>query len=112
MTIVSGRELDVPKFDYMALKYSAVDFCCALKPYLVSHVVNTTAAARIVFMDADICVFAPMTEMLDQLDSSNFVVIPHRPWHRSPTPNDSGRNRHLATCSMPASSTRVCLDSP
>ena len=77
VTIVSGRELDVPKFDYMALKYSAIDLCCALKPYLVNHVIRTTNTARILFMDADIYVFAPLTEMLDRLESSNFVVIPH-----------------------------------
>ncbi len=77
VTIVSGRDLDVPKFDYMALKYSATDFCCAMKSYLVSHIIRTTPAARILFMDADIYVFAPLTEMLTKLDSSNFVVIPH-----------------------------------
>jgi len=77
VTIVSGRDLDVPKFDFMALKYSATDFCCALKSYLVSHIIRTTAAAQILFMDADIYVFAPLTEMLTKLESSNFVVIPH-----------------------------------
>jgi glycosyltransferase involved in cell wall biosynthesis len=77
VTIVSGRELDVPRFDYLALKYSACDFCCALKSYLVAHAIETTHAARVLFMDADIRLYAPLTAMLDALESSTFVVTPH-----------------------------------
>src|SRR5436305_7919964 len=37
VTPISGREIGGWHFDYMALKYSAVDLCCALKPYLLNH---------------------------------------------------------------------------
>ncbi|HEV7515466.1 MAG TPA: hypothetical protein VGR07_04130, partial [Thermoanaerobaculia bacterium] len=76
-TLLSGREVGAWHFDYMALKYSAVDLCCALKPYLLDHLFARTGVRKVVYLDSDIYLFAPLDAMLERLDDHDFVVTPH-----------------------------------
>ena len=77
-------EIGGDSFDFMALKYSALDLCGAVKPYVIDHVLRTTLFARIVFIDSDVLTFAPMTRLLAELDGHDFVVTPHT---LAPPPN-------------------------
>jgi glycosyltransferase involved in cell wall biosynthesis len=83
--LACGRpEIGGDSFDYMALKYSALDLCGAIKPYVIDHVLRTTRCAKIVFIDADVLTCAPMTRLLAELDDHDFVVTPHT---LAPPPN-------------------------
>jgi glycosyltransferase involved in cell wall biosynthesis len=72
-----SREIGGAGFDYMALKYSPLDLCGAMKPYLLDYVLRRTRFARIVFLDADVHAFAPFEKLLAQADHHDFVVTPH-----------------------------------
>jgi hypothetical protein len=76
-TLLSCRLLDVPGFDYLALKYTALEMCGAMKPFLLDHVLRHTRCAKIVFLDSDVYAFAPCEQLLAQLDHHDFVVTPH-----------------------------------
>ncbi len=83
-TVLAGRGIVGPRFDFLALKYSAVDLCCALKPYLLNHLVERTGFRKIVYLDADLYLFAPLEKLLGLLDRHTFVVTPHT---LAPLPN-------------------------
>jgi glycosyltransferase involved in cell wall biosynthesis len=73
----AAREIVGGAFDYMTLKYSALDLCGAVKPYVLDYVLRRTRFARIVFIDADVHTFAPFEKLLDRADHHDFVVTPH-----------------------------------
>ena len=62
---------------YLALKFSAAELCCAGKPALLLYLAATSGASEIIYLDADIYLFAPMDRLLEQATRSNFVVFPH-----------------------------------
>lgn len=76
-TPLPGVVVAGPNLPFMALKYSATDLCCALKPYAIAHLIEQTTYARIVYVDADVYLFAPMTALLARLESATVVVTPH-----------------------------------
>lgn len=76
-TLIPGRKIGGWHFDYMALKYSAQDLCCALKPYLLDHLIENLGVRKVLYLDCDIYVFAPLDAMLERLDAHDFVVTPH-----------------------------------
>lgn len=83
VTIVPAQDLEVPAFAYLALKYSAYELCCALKPYALAHV-HARGHETLVYIDADICVYAPFTTFLSALATHRFVTTPHT---RQPMPS-------------------------
>lgn len=75
--LLPGRRLLGSALPYMLLKYDAIEVCCAAKPYVVEHLLRDRHYAKVLYLDADIYVFAPLAELVAALDSNNFVVVPH-----------------------------------
>lgn len=71
----AGRDLSPADFGYMALKYTAAEFCCALKPFALASL--TEEYRRLIYIDSDLCLYAPMARLLDELERHAFVVTPH-----------------------------------
>jgi glycosyltransferase involved in cell wall biosynthesis len=82
--MVSPRELGAIDFPYAALKYSATDLCCALKPLALRWLMATSAVRSVVYLDSDICVYAPLDRLLEAAARHRAVVLPHV---REPLPN-------------------------
>src|SRR5437870_356945 len=57
VTIVRPSALCVPRFPFLALKYSATDLCCALKPFAIRHVLEHMGVDRLIYLDADVFVY-------------------------------------------------------
>jgi glycosyltransferase involved in cell wall biosynthesis len=74
---VAGCDLGLDRFPYLALKYSATDLCCALKPAAVRHAARETSADRVVYLDADIRLYARMDTLLEALLQADVVAVPH-----------------------------------
>lgn len=74
---LSGQNIGIDHFDYMALKYSATELCCACKPYLIRYVMATTNYQKLLYLDSDIYVFDRLDYLLECLDEAAIVVIPH-----------------------------------
>ncbi|MGH9461623.1 MAG: hypothetical protein ACRD1X_10435, partial [Vicinamibacteria bacterium] len=76
-TPVPAAGLGITRFPWLALKYSPFELCCAIKPYAVREALAVTGAAKIVYLDSDIWLLAPLRELLGALDTHDFVVTPH-----------------------------------
>jgi hypothetical protein len=61
----------------MALKYSALEMCGAIKPYVLDHVLRQTRHAKLIYIDADILAGAPFARLVAELDRHELVVTPH-----------------------------------
>ena len=60
---------------WMDLIYSPVELCCALKPWLIRRMLDQ--AEVVLYIDADICVYAPLTEVANQARQCAVVLSPH-----------------------------------
>jgi glycosyltransferase involved in cell wall biosynthesis len=81
---VPATDLGVDRLPYLALKYSATDFCCALKPAAVQYAARELGCERVVYLDADIRLYARMDALLAALDHADVVAVPHT---LAPLPN-------------------------
>ncbi|MCW5892782.1 MAG: glycosyltransferase family 4 protein [bacterium] len=83
-TTVPAPALGVDRLPYLALKYSATDLCCALKPAAVQFAGRELGFDRVVYLDADIRLYARMDALLAALDHADVVAVPHT---LAPLPN-------------------------
>ncbi len=77
VSIMAPRDFGDTTFEFLALKYSATDLCCALKALALRHLFATVPLRRIIYVDADICVYARFDSLIDALATAPAVVIPH-----------------------------------
>ncbi|HJQ40496.1 MAG TPA: glycosyltransferase family 4 protein [Thermoanaerobaculia bacterium] len=75
--IITGRDIFQGELDYLALKYDASQLCCAGKAYAIDYLLLHSKAQKIIYLDSDIYVFAPVDAMIAKLDDFDFVVTPH-----------------------------------
>lgn len=68
-------ELGAPRVDEMALRYSAFEFAVAFKPRLIAHLLERHD--RVLYLDADTRVYAPLTPLADALEHHPVVLVPH-----------------------------------
>lgn len=83
-TLLAGRDIAIDSFDYLLLKFTAFEMCCAAKPFLLRHIIGATIFKTILYIDSDISVFARLDHMLACLEDADLAVIPHTV---SPLPN-------------------------
>lgn len=69
-------DLEVDNVFWLAAKLTASDFCCALKPYLVGHLL-ARYQVPVLYADADQCFFADPAPLLDCAPDASLVVTPH-----------------------------------
>lgn len=76
-TVIEARNLGIPGFKEMAFKYDVVEFCTSVKPFLIEYFFNNYGYDKIVYLDPDMYVYGPMTEVFDILDKDFVVLTPH-----------------------------------
>lgn len=74
---VAVDDIGLPDLGVMALKYEILEFCTAIKPFALSHLLERLEGDALIYLDPDIQVLSPMTELLDALHSSSIVLTPH-----------------------------------
>ena len=75
--MVSPRELGAVDFPYAALKYSASELCCALKPLALRWLIATGPFRSLVYLDSDMCVYDSLDRFFDAAIRHRAVVVPH-----------------------------------
>jgi hypothetical protein len=60
----------------MAAMYGPLQLCCALKPSLLLHLLSTEATP-VVYLDADVEVFAPLLQVAELAGRHELVLTPH-----------------------------------
>ncbi len=67
-----------PELLQLAFRLPVFNLCCALKPFLAEHLFQENPKLKkVIYIDSDMMVFAPMTEVLSRLDHHPVVITPH-----------------------------------
>lgn len=89
--IVEARELGIPDFDDMSLRYDIMEFNTAIKPFALKWLLENTDADHVIYLDPDICVYRRL-ERLDSIlnEGCSVVLTPHitRPLEDDYLPDD------------------------
>ena len=75
--LISPRRLGLPDFPGMSFKYGVVEFNTAVKPYLLSLLMEEYDEPEVVYFDPDILVLRRLDELRSALGSSDIVLTPH-----------------------------------
>lgn len=66
---------DVP--EAMLYYFDAFELCNALKPFLVSHLIDGLGAERVIYLDADLLVTGSFEEVWDSFGDASLLLTPH-----------------------------------
>ncbi|MEI8138451.1 MAG: hypothetical protein WCI03_01135 [bacterium] len=69
-------DLQIPDMARFCFQYSPFELCCALKPFVIRHVLQSYK--RVIYLDSDIWVERPLKEAWDELTVGNILLSPHR----------------------------------
>lgn len=58
-------------------KYTPFELCCALKPYLMRHLLLVKRAEKVMYLDSDILVLDSLDQIHSALDVHDLVLTPH-----------------------------------
>lgn len=73
--VVLLDQLDLPQAGWYAARFTASELANALKPVFLRYL--APLAERVIYLDSDIAVFDRFDEMLDALQQSDLVLVPH-----------------------------------
>lgn len=70
-----AEDLGFPAYLQSAFKYNIIEFNTALKPFATLHLL--ASYERVIYLDPDVCVFAPLATVHAGLDKYAAVFTPH-----------------------------------
>jgi hypothetical protein len=85
------RCIDAAKLASMRGRYSKSELCFAAKPFLLRRLLED-GVDQAHYLDADCRVYAPLTQMVEQLAGADLLLTPHT---MRPVPDDGCRPRPL-----------------
>lgn len=86
--LLTPADIDCPAFESMAAIYNVLELSTAVKPWLLRHLLAQSGPEGLVYLDPDVRVFAPLTELETLIRAHGLVVTPHVV---SPVPRDGLR---------------------
>lgn len=75
-TIITVDSLQIPDFQSLTDKFNIVELNTAVKPFYFSYFFEIAGAEKIIYLDPDILVFSPFTEVLGLLSKHNIILTP------------------------------------
>lgn len=75
--IVSLTDLEIPNLQSFCFKYSVVELCTAAKPYLMDYLISEKGVAKLLYLDPDILVTAPLNALYEKLETYDIALTPH-----------------------------------
>jgi glycosyltransferase involved in cell wall biosynthesis len=73
--VVLLDDLALPHAGWYAAKFTASEFCNALKPAFLHHL--GAVAEKAIYLNGNMAVFSRLTELLEQLETDDLVLLPH-----------------------------------
>ncbi len=73
--VLGPQDLEIEDFEGMSVRYDLTELCCALKPWIILHLLK--AGEAVVYLDSDMRVFAPLREIEQALEVDPFLLTPH-----------------------------------
>jgi glycosyltransferase involved in cell wall biosynthesis len=76
--VVRVRDMDLPNFVDMRLRYDVMELNTAVKPFFIDWVYAQTGVDKVIYFDPDLFLYSPLDEVLGPLDNGHSVVLtPH-----------------------------------
>ena len=75
--LVQVPDIGIEHYDRMAALYTVLELSTAVKPWLMRHLLHERGLERVVYLDPDIRIYDPLTEVDDLLRDNQLVVTPH-----------------------------------
>ncbi|MDX6567252.1 MAG: hypothetical protein QOE10_2914, partial [Gaiellales bacterium] len=85
IVLVDPAELPLVDLYDMCFKYDVVELATAVKPALLIFLMERYHEERVMYIDPDILITRPMTEVFEALDHADIVLTPHL---NAPIPDD------------------------
>jgi len=83
---VNATSLGIERYAQLVFCLNPTAICCLLKPYAVAKALEIPNARRVIYLDNDVALYDSPVELLQALQSSDFVLTPH---HLKPLPPNS-----------------------
>lgn len=78
VSVVWADMLDLPNFDGFVFRYDVMEFSTAIKPYFFKWLYRNTSARKLIYLDPDIYVVSPLSQVIDHLGQGRSAVLtPH-----------------------------------
>lgn len=75
--LIEAEALGVPEFESLAFKYDILELSTALKPYLLSRLLDDPNVDKLVYFDPDILVTRALQPLFSMLDDHEVLLTPH-----------------------------------
>ena len=75
--VVGLEEIGLPDLADTVLMYDVVEFCTAVKPAFLSHLLSRSTVEKLCYFDPDILILSPLDEISELLDRYSIVIVPH-----------------------------------
>ncbi|MHB1304813.1 MAG: glycosyltransferase family 32 protein [Acidiphilium sp.] len=75
-SIVRTNELEIPDYRRWAFGHNIVEFCTAVKGFMLDKLL-TSGADAVVYLDPDIAVFSPLDDVVRLLQHNSVILTPH-----------------------------------
>jgi GT2 family glycosyltransferase/glycosyltransferase involved in cell wall biosynthesis len=89
--VLAPQDLDVEDFAAMSVRYEVTELCCALKPAIIAHLLQSEET--VVYLDSDVRVYASLDGIEDGLGEHPFLLTPHL---LQPLPDDGREPDEIA----------------
>ena len=77
-TTIPASTLGIPHWERLAFRYTALEYCCALKPFAAGWLLAQHPGATVLYVDSD-CWFCARPELLtDSRPAWAMAIVPHR----------------------------------
>ncbi len=77
-SVILAEELGIPDFERWVFKHSVVELCTAVKGFGFQAILARHQAEKVVYLDPDMVVFAPLDPLDELLDEASIVLTPHQ----------------------------------
>jgi glycosyltransferase involved in cell wall biosynthesis len=93
--VVLLDDLALPHTGWYSAKFTASEFCNALKPAFLRHL--GAVAEKAIYLNCNIAVFSRLTELLERLKTDDLVLLPHL---LRPTPQPAQRHAEIVRAGL------------
>lgn len=75
--VIRIKDLQIPNERSWIFQHSVVELSCALKPFVVRHLLRQKHDGNILYFDPDIVLFSRLDDLLDEFQSASILLTPH-----------------------------------
>ena len=76
--VVFIEDLNIPNYRAWIFEHNIVELSTAIKPFMFKRLMSQPNCKKIIFLDPDIVLFSRLDDIVQELGTSNMVLIPHQ----------------------------------